>query len=296
MNEYIFLFMKSWRLSFFLLISVTLGGTSQDIVEYKLPIYLMSIFLIAWAINDVNEKRIRNHNNLPFILGGTLIFLFLVYLIPLPPEVWVNIAGRNVITNTYDLVGIRPTWMPLSLVPEKTLFSLLDFLPILAVFSLVIISAKKTELRRSYTTIIVITTISAGLGIIQATFGNEVFYMYSVTNLGDSVGFFSNANHHACFLAMTAPLCLYYFFERIKDGKHAIHYKLASVVCGFLIALSLILSQSVAGYILFSLGVFLTTRTLIFHKQNQMPSLIAGICLSAVSLLLITIVFSDGFD
>ena len=123
----------SFRLSFFLVLCLILGGTSQNIVTPKLPLYLYSLFMIGISMSALN-KNSRLWKLKPILLIWSLFFcVHILYLIPLPPSLWGSVGGREIITQGFELLETPLPWLPLSVTPEKTFFSLFDFLPTLAI-------------------------------------------------------------------------------------------------------------------------------------------------------------------
>ena len=122
-----------YRLGVFLCFCILLGGTSQYIVSLKTPIYLVSIILIAHSFTS-NRSRSDISVGLLSWCGIFILLLFLIYACPLPPSIWTDLPGRNIIQTSFNILNLELPWMPISLSPEITRLSLLDFLPPAAVF------------------------------------------------------------------------------------------------------------------------------------------------------------------
>ena len=177
-----------------------------------------------------------------FILGAFLLG-HVLYIIPLPPTVWGNLPGREFILNGYQTLGTDLPWLSLSLSPEKSLFSLFDFLAPLAVILMMgtIVQVKEVDF--------VIRAIGAAailfviIGLLQVSNVNDSFYPYEITNKGSAVGFFSNANHFGVFLLMSIPVVAS-LFSRMSQGSYSyqvIIFGIVVFVAAFLgIGLSLI--------------------------------------------------------
>ena len=130
-------FISNIRLSLFLLLCFIFGGTSQDIVAPKLGLYLISLLAIGYCLTVLNrESKFWDLKSMNMILGAFFI-AHVVYLIPLPPGIWSHLPGRDFIVQGYQTLQVDLPWLPLSIAPEKTYFSLFDFLPPLALILMI---------------------------------------------------------------------------------------------------------------------------------------------------------------
>jgi len=199
-------FASTIRLGLFLLLCFILGGTSQDIVAPKLILYLISLLIIGGCLTTLNaQSRLWNMKSIIFVLGFFL-FAHILYIIPLPPEVWSNLPGREFIIRGYQTIGTDLPWLPLSVSPEKSVFSLFDFLPPIAIILMMGTVVRGEEVEFAIKAIGFMAIFSVMLGIMQVANINDQFYPYEITNKGSAVGFFSNANHLGVFLLMSIPI------------------------------------------------------------------------------------------
>jgi len=244
-------FISNIRLSLFLLLCFIFGGTSQDIVAPKLGLYLISLLAIGYCLTVLNrESKFWDLKSMNMILGAFFI-AHIVYLIPLPPGIWSHLPGRDFIVQGYQTLEVDLPWLPLSITPEKTYFSLFDFLPPLALILMIGTVVTAREIRVAIRTIGFFVILSAILGILQILNVNESLYFYRFTNDRSAVGFFSNANHLGVFVLMAIPIvmCLH---SVLRDNYEEYSNKVLvfSIVCIFSGLLGIGASGSLGGFLL----------------------------------------------
>ena len=166
-----------FRLSVFLLLCLILGGTSQDIVDPKLPIYLASLIIIGCCLSVVKiDSKIWRLKTL-VILWCMFVIVQLAYLIPLPPSIWTELNGRDTIVQGFEIIGAELPWLPLSVTPEKTLFSLFDFLPPLALILLMGTVVTPREFKVALWSLGAFVIISVVIGMMQVGGATTMYYL-----------------------------------------------------------------------------------------------------------------------
>ena len=266
-----------FRLSVFLLLCLILGGTSQDIVDPKLPIYLASLIIIGCCLSVVKiDSKIWRLKTL-VILWCMFVIVQLAYLIPLPPSIWTELNGRDTIVQGFEIIGAELPWLPLSVTPEKTLFSLFDFLPSLALILLMGTVVTPREFKVALWSLGAFVIISVVIGMMQVG-GATTMYYYENTNQGSAVGFFSNANHFGIMLLMSVPLLACLADQNTKAFTFSIIAILAAI-------LGIGLSGSLASYLLIipvlAATLFVGSRTIKMKKLYMV-----GVFISLISALL----------
>jgi len=274
---------KIW-LCLFLFFILAFGGTSQDILQVKLPIYILSILMMAVSFTSLEREDNIGFLKIPLCLGALYILLVCISLVPLPSGVWSGLAGRQTLVEGYNLAGMSLPWLPISMTPEKTLDSLFGFFPVLAIIGLALITQRRSSYDFAINAVAIFAVISVVLGLMQILSGGSSFYLYDITNAGVSVGFFSNANHQACFLAMVLPLVLYNAFSpKISGRRHSDinHWPKFNAVFAIFIILGILLTGSLAGY---SLAVFsmIFTFIVISRRDNVLYLSLAGLAVAAL--------------
>jgi len=274
-----------YRLSLLLILCVVLGGTAQDVQSYKIILYLVSLLFIGHSLSSSN-KPFSSLLRPPVIFGCVLIGLYLLYIIPLPPSIWTELSGREVIIRGYNLVGMDLPWLPISLTPEKTLFSLFNFIPAISIILVMKLSASQREINKSIFSIIVIALISSLLGLFQILDNSQSMILYEIFNEGSPIGVFSNVNHQASLITLSIPLAMYMAFGRAYRSP-VNPTKAFAIAAIFIFCITTILTRSSAGYLflIFTLiaSIYLLSRGSSYNKV-----------VSVFGLLIITMLLGDS--
>ena len=131
--------------------------------------------------------------SLPLLIGA-------LQLIPLPPSAWKTQAVGTIYGSMFDLTGVAPTSMPVSMLPEATAATLLACLPALAVF-LATLFVGYPQRRQLVLLIMTLGLVGVVLGIVQVAEGPySQLRFFPSTNVYDAVGFFANRNHFAALI------------------------------------------------------------------------------------------------
>jgi O-antigen ligase len=182
-----------------LAVAVLFGGASRYEVGTTILPRLAALAAIVYLFWPRNRSSIRVERS-ALLFWAVLFALPIVQLIPLPWSVWTALPGRGLAKQVFDVLGDKP-WLPISLSPSRTLDFLLALFVPLAAWLLgkhLDYPGRAVVLRA----MLMLALVSAVLGLVQLTSGAESpLYFYTVTNDDSSVGFFSNANHLALFLA-----------------------------------------------------------------------------------------------
>jgi O-antigen ligase len=185
----------------FILLCLLLGGSPQGIwrnaVLQLLAAGLLACILLSEPAQHSLDKAVRSLLLFAFIWFA----LLLAQLLPLPPDLWSGLPGREMAVLSFTLRGEPLPWLPLSLTPAKTAAALPIMLVPLAVFAGIL-------LRGSIRTCWCIAALLAGafvsvtLGAVQLIEGGP--YLYPIHNSGAS-GLFANSNHQGMLLLVTIP-------------------------------------------------------------------------------------------
>lgn len=137
-------------------------------------------------------------------LIGAMVALPLIQLIPLPPELWTRLPGREDMVLALTVLETPAGWSPLSLTPDATRGAALALLPPLAMF-LAVVQAPTAQREGLAALYVVVAVIAVAVGVVQMIVG-EGFHPYSTTQAGSMTGLFANRNHLATLVLMTLPL------------------------------------------------------------------------------------------
>ncbi len=189
---------------FICLVALT-GGTSRpDSLSQALVRAIAAVAIAGWAFAPIAW---RNRDlRAAYVLIGCIAALILIQLIPLPPQIWSKLPGRDFYLMSADAAGIAQPWRPISLVPDRTWNSLFVLLvPLAAIVGLSHLSSRRRA--RLLMPVIAIIMASAILGLAQLSDGQDSAlrpYAYSSDRFAS--GFFANRNHQALLLACALPM------------------------------------------------------------------------------------------
>jgi O-antigen ligase len=276
----------------YLFLCLVLGGSAQGVWGNAI-LRLLAIAIIAWSLIERRDRPLPTGFKSLFILIGLGVALALVQLIPLPVGIWASLPGRGQFLESFQLLGIEPAAMALSLDPYATVATLLTLLPPLAMI------AALTRLR-SFSPAWLAAAVIAGtvsavlLGILQVSSAdpiNSPWYLYRHSNFGLATGFFANSNHMASLLLVTIPF-IAALGATIRDRAKDMRLRSAALalVGGGLVVvvLGLVLNGSLAGYGLGLPVVLASLLLLIGMRAGLVRAAFAVIgigCLAALAML-----------
>ena len=177
-----------------------LGGGARDDLASLAILRPLSIAVLGYALVTIDPIRMRA-NRILLCLAGAWVMLVALHLVPLPPQVWHALPGRELAAEIDQAAGLVDQWRPISLVPYRTLNSLLSLSVPLAALVLAI-NLTRSQLRLTVYALIGLVLASALISLLQTIggYGNP-FYLYRITNHDAAVGLFANRNHNAMSFA-----------------------------------------------------------------------------------------------
>jgi O-antigen ligase len=180
------------------------GGTRQGFVSDTI-VELVSIPLLALTIYLATKIRTPHHFRFALAGAAGIVAAPLVQLIPLPPQLWSSLPGRDTVVAAFVQAGIALPWLPISVSPETTMRSFFAVIPPVAIFLAAAVLGTKTRLTLAVI-IIGFALISVALGLAQVGGGaSSPLRFYDVTNYEQAVGFFANRNHFSALLYCAMP-------------------------------------------------------------------------------------------
>lgn len=267
--------------------ATTSGHLSDAILQFvSIPLLVAAI----WCLDLSTARQVRA----PLLLCFAAVLLPLLQLVPLPPQIWSALPGREPVVETFRLLGQDLPWRPLSVSPQATWLSLLSLLPPVAVF------VATLQLGYRDRRIVSLVTIAVGLagalvGLAQVIQGeSSPLRLFEITNPSEAVGFFANRNHFASLLYVLILLVAAWLVRTAEFGpglgQHDTPRTLllagAIVVLVFLVAVQAI-ARSRAGIVL-TIVAFLAAVVLAFSERgaaaNRTPAqyLMGVLALAAV--------------
>jgi len=257
---------------FILIFSVLFRAGNRPLPMMILEIAAVGLLLICF-LKPVSEYILPL--GLKILLLVMCIFP-LLYLIPLPWEIWTSLPGRDLYGDTLQLFDTSNAFRAASVYPLKTQLSWLALLPPVAIF-VASLRLTSSQIQTLVFVIIGIAVFEAVLGLIQ--YGDGITSRFHLNNpyaSGSASGTYPNRNHLAGLLEMVLPIGLGLLALSVGRTRTELHYhrswraRIASlsgwhtnkaVVYAFiciLILLGLIFTQSRSGVALAMLGVLLS--------------------------------------
>lgn len=228
-----------WTLLLYLALVFLIGGASRADVQSLMILRPLAVVVCGVALLTLRMEHVRAYRFL-FWMAGLVFLLAGVHLIPLPPEMWQSLPGRDIVKQVDDAVGIKDAWRPLTLAPAEArnaFFAL--FVPFAAL--LLVVQLDIGNLKRLLTPLLAIGMFSGVIGIFQvAGDPNGPLYFYRITNNGSAVGLFSNRNHQAVLLLWLFPMIAFFASQSMKT-ENAIKLRLALAIGGISLLIPLIL-------------------------------------------------------
>lgn len=254
----------------YLFLCLLFGGSAQG-VSGNAFLRLAAILLIAWALIQRREEPLSRGVRQLLVIIVLGLVLALLYLIPMPTDLWAKLPGRENLASGFQLLGIEPGKLPASLAPYDSVAALLALLPPLGMLAAMIAFH---DYRRAWLTAALIAGTLGGvlLGIMQVTSPDPTtspWYLYRQSNFGVATGFFANGNHMASLLLVTIPFIVALAVkvrERTKDLK--LRSTITALAGGVLIVviLGLVLNGSLVGY---GLGVPVVIASLLMASRRR---------------------------
>jgi O-antigen ligase len=180
-----------------LVVAIALGGGGSDFPVGSMAAQLLGLLLLGRLLLS-SRSALRWHAARPeFYLGICIAGLVLLQLIPLPPEIWRSLPGRDLAADISDFTGTGSFWRPISLDPEASVYSALSLIPAAAIFLAAVTADAKQRQGLAYM-VVGMALISGLLAMLQTAGAIEP--LYETAHDKYAVGLFSNRNHQADLL------------------------------------------------------------------------------------------------
>jgi hypothetical protein len=269
------------------------GGTRQGTLGDAI-VELAALPLLVFNLITLRLADLAQGARLAVLLAGAIIALPILQLLPLPPTIWSLLPGRAPFALTYGSLGMPLPWLPISLDPAATWWSLLSLVPALSLFltALRFTAREKQTLLKVIIPVVVCSVLLDGLQMMGGEDSRLRFF--EMTNVDRAVGFFANSNHNATLLFSVLPFLVGMLtgggdlFGSGRMARTAAAGIFAAVVVG------LALTQSRAGLALGLLGTVLSAFVVYLTSSpgRRAKTLWYGLATFAAALLL---VFQFGF-
>lgn len=194
-----------WLLTAFFGVLMFAGGSSRWDSSSLLFLRPTAALLLVYFLVRLPTGE-WYHNRFVMGMAGAIMLLPALQLVPLPPEIWHAVAGREIVQEIDAAIGLQGIWRPLSLDTNATWNALFSLLVPATIF-VGGLSLGPTRRRAMAPLLLVMILASGFLGLLQIIGPNNgPFYLYRVTHGDSAVGFLANRNHQAALLACAFPI------------------------------------------------------------------------------------------
>lgn len=237
------------RLAALGIVAVALGGGGVGAAMANLCVQLAALALIG-ASRAAFPRFFRGAPRLLVFLVTATAALPLLQLIPLPPEVWTKLPGREIVVQALALTG-HAGWFPASVDPAMTLVAVTGLLvPLAAIVAGW--SLPRGDLDR-------MQLLLAGLGLGCALYGavqvlgGDILIPYDGNPMpGVLFGTFANRNSTGLFL-----VCCLLMLCSLPQLARSRRHLAAGCGAGLFLALAVLLTQSRTAIVLLALPALL---------------------------------------
>lgn len=290
---------RFWVLFGFIGLVFLTGGGSRADIQSLIILRPVSVIVCGYGFWTLRWYQIRQQRFL-FLFTSAIFGLVILNLIPLPPAIWSNLPGREVIVQVDRMTNAGSIWRPMSMVPPSTWNALYSLFAPLAVL-LVGIQLSREERFQLLAVLLGLGLLSGFVGLLQVVGpADSPLYFYTTTNNGSAVGLFSNRNHQAIFLACLFPMLSVFAFAGSKTVEQWRFKLWVSIAAGLVMIPLLLVTGSRAGLLigLFGLAaVPLLYRKPLFErpakrKVRRVKSTYTFVGFGSLALGLLTILFA----
>src|SRR5262249_37950794 len=123
-----------WFTGFVLAACMMFGGATRSGSLGDVVLQFVSVVLLILALRAIGLSSAWRSSLRPLAFVGLIVFVPIIQLIPLPLTVWTLLPGRDVIAETYALIGRPQPSSPITLTPDATWLGALALLPAVAIF------------------------------------------------------------------------------------------------------------------------------------------------------------------
>lgn len=245
-----------------LILAALFGGGGVAYGLANLVVQLGALLLLARNFNAVRDFFGAGPRLLVALVIASLA-LPLLQLVPLPPSIWTALPGREQVSQSLAAAG-GLQWYSSTINQARTFVAFLGLIPPLAI----IILGWRSEnegLYRAAPVIIAIGLCNVALGVVQVLGSEGTGILYLENEMpGVLFGFFANRNSTGLFL-----VCCLLVLVALPTARATSLARLTKAVAGFLLMLSVILTQSRTAIVLLGLPVAFAVLRLVSARLGK---------------------------
>lgn len=236
---------KAIQAGILLLVACAAGGGGSHAGLANLVVELTALALLA--INGQLVLHFFKSAPRPLIaLVCASLLLPLLQSVPLPPAVWQSLPGRDLVAQSFGLIGRSNAWFPMSLAVERTLLAFFAMLVPLAMLILVW-GMDGSQQRPLLVLLLIIGGGTVLLGAQQLVTGNQWLIPYDqAVGTPDLQGIFANRNATGVFFDII--LCV--LVGILPRGQVQPKWLVFGVAMALLLILGLVLTRSRSSMVL----------------------------------------------
>lgn len=276
----------------FVLLAILLGGASDGSWQSLLVVEILGAVVIAGVLVSMGRLSLPKSMAGPALLLGSALLLIAIHLLPMPYDLWSTLPRRMWFNEGYELLGVQPASMVLSLDPGRTKASALSLIPATAAILLMARAGTRAYLPFA-TAAAGAAVVSIILGIAQVTGGSQSALRF-YRGEGDgtaAAGFFANENHLPTLLLMSIPLVGAAAAQlNSRSSDHPSPYlKPIALLLVFFLGCGVLLVGSVAGILMLPLVLLLSVPVFMPRtaKRSWLKILLVGVAVLTVSAAVI---------
>jgi O-antigen ligase len=200
-----------------LLAALLLGGATQGGFQAQAAVRVIGLGGLLAAV-WLSPPLWISSARYPLLLLAATVAVPLLQLVPLAPSIWTHLPQRGFAVEAYRAAHLPLPSLPITLAPDATWNAACALIAPAAMFLLTL--GLDTPARRALVPwILGVAAASVLLGVGQVAEGpTSPLRFYTITNVSEAVGFFSNRNHQAGFLAAVVPLAAYWAMSLARRG------------------------------------------------------------------------------
>lgn len=188
----------------FVVVWLLVGG---GVARTPFAFYLFALsgsWLLAFVLANEGWAAWKELSPLARLAIAFFCLMPLLQCVPLPPEVWHQMPGRQLAASTLALAGAAEDWRPITLAFGATFQTFLMSLWLLALL-LAVMRLTVNEVRALCSLVLALGALHIIIGMAQVASGGR-FLFYDVPNVNFLLGFFANKNHSGLFIAFLFPI------------------------------------------------------------------------------------------
>lgn len=190
------------------------GGSSRGDAAGQVVVRWVSWTALGLVVLIGRKPSLANQRPILILLAAAIV-LTLLHLVPLPPELWRHLSGRDLLDGAWR--EFPAVWRPLSMAPAATLNAAMALVVPMATWVL-LASLGEADRDRLPALLLIAIVASMFVGLLQ--FSGAWFNNPFVKSGPDQVsGMFANRNHFALLLAIGCIVAPAWAFSGIHRSK-----------------------------------------------------------------------------